>query len=175
MGRLRRVVLAEAGLGIAVLTVTSVLVTTEPARAAHDQILAARRASSVSTTRAQVSSQALTRASLSGTVPYDAGIGAPGKGTVQVSVAPTRPGPTQIHLTFLDAQGGPQPLIRLAVALRPVTGERTTEAVSFTRLAVGHYVSEGAAFVTTGSWQLGIALGLPGGAAALAIAGVVVR
>jgi copper transport protein len=175
LGRLRQVVLAEAGLGIVVLTVTSVLVTTEPAREAHSQVLAARQAKSVSAARAQVSSTALTSASLSGDVPYDAGIGALGKGTVQVSVTPTRPGPTQIHLTFLNAAGQPQPLLRLAVALRPVTGDHTTEAVNFTRLGPGHYVSEGASFSGTGQWQLGIALELPNGASDVAIAGVVVR
>jgi copper transport protein len=174
LGRLRRVVLAEAALGIGVLTVTSVLVTTEPARIAHTQILAARQASSVSSARAQVSSQALTRTSLSGDVPYDAGIGVLGKGTVQVGVTPTRPGPTQIHLTFLDSFGQPRSLARLAVALRPLAGNRTTEAVTFTQLGPGHYVSEGASFGAAGSWQLGIALQLPGGASAVAIAGVVV-
>ena len=175
LGSLRRVVLAEAGLGIVVLTVTSVLVTTEPAREAHSQLLAARQAKSVSAARAQVSSTALTSASLSGDVPYDAGIGTAGKGTVQVSVTPTRPGPTQIHLTFLNAAGQAQPLLRLAVALRPLTGDHTTEAVTFTRLGPGHYVSEGAAFSGVGQWQLGIALELPGGASDVAIAGVVVR
>jgi copper transport protein len=175
LGRLRRVVLAETGLGIAVLTVTSVLVTTEPARATHSQLLAARRASSVAAARAQVSSTALTSQSLSGAVPYDAGTGPAGTGTVKVSVTPTRPGPTEIHLSVLDARGEPRSLTRLEVALRPLAGDRSAVAVTFTRLAPGHFVSEGASFRAAGPWQLGIALGLPGGASAIAIAGVVVR
>ena len=176
MSSVRRVVLMEAALGIGVLTVTSVLVTTQPARAAHEQILAARQAATTKTPpRAQVSSEALTAESLSGSVPYDAGTGASGKGTVEVSVAPTRPGPTQIHLTVLDAAGRPRPLTRIAVALRPLAGDRAAVDVTFTRLGTGHYVSEGASFPAAGSWQLGVAMGFSGGSSAVAIAGVVVR
>jgi copper transport protein len=174
LGQLRRLVLVELGFGIAVLTVTSVLVNTEPARTAHAQLIAAERAARP-VGQAAVRPAALRAGSLSGVVPYDAAVGTTGRGTIQVTVAPAAVGSTEIHLSVLDSANTPRPVEKLSVALRP-TGALGQQPipVAFTEISPGHYVSRGAWFPAAGSWQLGIALRLSGDAAAVAVAGIAV-
>jgi hypothetical protein len=150
-------VATEATLGAVVLAVTSVLVTTEPpAPRAPAPVLAAT---------AQPTG-------LSGEVPYAAGTE---KGTVQLEVLSTRPGPTELHLTVVSTQGQLQPLRRISVALRPQGPAAKAIPVELSELVPGHYVSEGARLPAVGQWQLGMALQLPSGATALAFAGIAVR
>jgi copper transport protein len=170
---LRTVVTVEAALGSVVLVVTAALVTTEPAQAAHAQLLASR--STPVTARASVSSRSIATVALSGSVPFDSGTGPAGRGVVQVDVVSTRPGPTEIHLTVLSTAGRALPLLRVAAALRRQDGSRTSSPVVLELLATGHYVSRGARLGTAGQWQLGIALQLPSGATAVAVAGIPVR
>jgi copper transport protein len=177
LARLRRLVLAEVGLGVAVLTVTSLLVSTEPAAAAHAQLVAARRnVGSLSRAGTRVTAASVVIPPLSGKVPYDAGIGTSGRGEVTLSVQPPQVGATSIHLSVLDASGTPRPIAELIAAMRrPAFPHNKPIPMTFVKISPGHYVSRGASFVAAGSWQLGIALRLPGGAGAIAIAGITVR
>lgn len=165
---LRRVVTFEAVLAVAVLTVTSVLVTTQPARTAHAAQVAARQAAPPT----QARPVALSAQPLSGSAPYDAGAGPGSRGTVEVSVLSPRPGPTEVHLTVLDADGRPRAVRALVAALKPPTGAPIPLALR--QLTPGHYVSSGARFSAPGSWRVGVALRLPGGAGALVTVGVTV-
>jgi copper transport protein len=165
---LRRAVTVEAALAVGVLTVTSVLVTTQPARTAHAAKVAAGRAGSP----AQARPASLSTPPLSGSAPYDAGAGIGSRGTVEVSVLSPRPGPTEVHLTVLDAGGRPRAVRELVAALKPPTGAPIH--LTLRRLAPGHYVSSGARFSTPGSWRVGVALRLPDGAGALVTVGVTV-
>jgi len=165
---LRRVVCAEAGLAVAVLTVTSVLVTTQPAGSAHADLVAAQRASRA--TQTAVRPAALAVQPLSGQAPYDAGRGPSSRGVVAVTVLAPRVGPSEVHLTVLDAAGNARTVDRLFAALKPPTGAQVPLALRL--VAPGHYVSAGARFSMAGAWRLGVALRLPSGAGALVTVGV---
>jgi copper transport protein len=160
---LRRVVCAEAALAVAVLTVTSVLVTTEPARSAHAERLAAQRP--VTRSSAQARPVALAVQPLSGQAAYDGGRGLGSTGVVEVTVVSPRVGPSEVHIAVLDATGAARPVAELVAALKPPSGSQLPLAVR--QVAPGHYVSDAARFTTRGGWRLGIALRLPSGAAAL--------
>jgi copper transport protein len=163
---LRRVVIMEAGLAVAVLTVTSVLVTTEPARTAHAERLAAQRRE----VPAQVRPAALVTQPLSGQAAYDGGGGASSRGVVEMSVVSPHVGPSEVHITIVDAAGRARPVTELVVALKPPAGPQ--QAVTVQRLSTGHFVSSGARFSAPGAWRLGVALRLPSGAGALVTFGV---
>lgn len=172
----RGLVVVEAVFGLVVLAITSLLVTTEPAKSAHEAIVAARERTSAGAQVREVSAAALPRTpGLAGKVPYDAGVGSRGTGSVEVSVLSTRPGPTEIHFTVLDAAGVPRALARIAVALRQSGGSGQALTVRVRSLGRGHYESVGASLPRAGHWQLGMALGLPGGATAIAIAALDVQ
>ncbi|MDP9181576.1 MAG: copper resistance protein CopC [Actinomycetota bacterium] len=167
---LRRVVLTEAGLAVAVLVVTSVLVTTEPARTAHAKLVAARQPRPAATTEVRAAS--LVPQPFSGRAPYDAGVGRPGQGAIDVTVVATQVGATEVHLTVLDAEGTARRIAQLVAALKPPSG--ASVPVALVAAGVGHYVSSGARFDQPGGWQLGVALRLPTGAATLVTVGVTV-
>jgi len=134
--------------------------------------VAARRTTPVATI---VKAASVVAPPLSGQVPYDAGVGPSGRGDVGVSVLPPKVGATEIHLSVLDAGGAPRPIAELTAALRrPAYPNSKPTPVSFVKISPGHYVSQGASFAAAGSWQLGIALRLPSGAAAITIAGITV-
>ena len=163
---LRRVVVAEAGLAVAVLTVTSVLVTTEPARTAHAERVAALRP----VAQAQVRPAALLAQPLSGQAVYDGGRGLASRGVVEMTVLSPRVGPSEVHVTVVDTAGVPRPVAELVAALKPPSGPQQT--VTLHRVSTGHYVSTGARFRAPGAWRLGVALRLPSGAGALVTFGV---
>jgi copper transport protein len=163
---LRRVVVAEAGLAVAVLTVTSVLVATEPARTAHAERLSAQRP----VPAVKVRPAALLVQPLSGQAPYDGGRGISSRGVVEVTVVSPRVGPSEVHIAVVDAAGAARPVAELVAALKPPAGPQ--QAVSLRQVSTGHYVSTGARFSAPGAWRLGVALRLPSGAAALVTVGV---
>jgi copper transport protein len=165
---LRRVVYAEAALAVAVLTVTSVLVTTQPARSAHAELVAARTASRPE--QAALRPAALAVQPLSGQAPYDAGRGESSRGVVAVTVVAPRVGVSEVHLTVLDAAGDARAVDQLVAALKPPTGPQVP--LTLRLIEPGHYVSTGARFTVAGAWRLGLALRLPSGAGALVTVGV---
>jgi copper transport protein len=167
---LRRVVCAEAALAVAVLTVTSLLVTTEPARTAHAARLATHRVTPAPSPR--VRPVALAVQPLSGQAPYDGGRGLGSTGVVEVTVVTPRVGSSEVHIAVLDAAGSARPLAELDAALKPPAGPQQPLAVR--QVATGHYVCDTARFTARGSWRLGVALRLPTGAGALVTVGVAV-
>jgi copper transport protein len=166
LAALRRVVVVEAGLAVGVLTVTSVLVTTEPAGAAHAERVAAQRREAP----ARVRPAALVTQPLSGQAAYDGGRGISSQGVVEMSVTSPRVGPSEVHITVVDAAGRARPVTELVVALKPPAGPQ--QAVGVQQLSTGHFVSSGARFSAPGAWRLGVALRLPSGAGALVTFGV---
>jgi hypothetical protein len=149
-----------------VLTVTSVLVTTEPAGAAHAERVAAQRREAPARGRPA----ALVTQPLSGQAAYDGGRGISSQGVVEMSVTSPRVGPSEVHITVVDAAGRARPVTELVVALKPPAGPQ--QAVAVQQLSTGHFVSSGARFSSPGAWRLGVALRLPSGAGALVTFGV---
>lgn len=165
--RLRRLVLAETAIGVAVLTITSLLVSSDPARASHP----GKPAPVVAAT----SASRPTPQPVYGQVAYDAGIGKSGQGAVVVAVDPPAVGPSSIHLTVLDQAGTPRRVTTLTGLLRRGAVGQSPTVIRFTRLGQGHYVSAGVTFPTAGAWQLGIGFLLPSSATATSLVSITVR
>ncbi|MEV0491203.1 copper resistance CopC/CopD family protein [Streptomyces atratus] len=141
---LRRSVLAEVGVAVALLAVTTVLTSTEPGRTEEE---AARASTSAS---APVADGPVTLS-----LPFDTG-GQNGKGTVRMDIDPGRTGANGLHL-WIDAPDG-QPMdvpeVKLAFTLKskdigplPVLPERLTE---------GHWTASGIQIPMAGDWNVAV-------------------
>jgi len=156
---LRRTVFAEAGVAVAVLLLSSVLVTTEPARMAY----AADHGSGSTTTRQAAPESGGTpdpARSAPPLVPFDAHGGPSGRGQVVMLLEPARVGRTSLHVAVLDATGGPSPVRQAALALVPASGG---EAIGVDLLASGPGHFAGVVTVpSAGSWKAVMMLGFGG-------------
>jgi copper transport protein len=124
----RRSVLVELVLAVAVLGVTSVLVGSAPATAA---------------TTAQPFDATLTLHTSSGTA-----------GTVEVSIAPARPGPDDLHLYLFDQDDQLTQPAGIAVSLTDQQHGIGPLDVKLQPGGPGHYVSDGLTIPGTGVWTV---------------------
>ncbi|MEU3662637.1 copper resistance protein CopC [Streptomyces sp. NPDC032940] len=143
---LRRSVLAEAGIAVVLLAVTTVLTQTEPGRTEQEAQAAGRTAASSST-------------AVSGAVtldmPFDTG-SANGKGVVRIELDPARVGDNDLHVYVEDADGRAVdiPEIKIAFALEakdlgplPVVPEHIT---------TGHWSASGVQLPMAGDWKVAV-------------------
>ncbi|MFF5106262.1 copper resistance CopC/CopD family protein [Streptomyces sp. NPDC000134] len=142
---LRRSVLAEAGVAVVLLAVTTVLTQTEPGRTEQE----ARAAAS--------SSAASGDASATGTVslelPFDTG-GKDGEGVVRIELDPARVGANDVHV-FVESPDGRAvdvPELKLAFTLKskdigplPVTPDH---------IITGHWSASGVQLPLAGDWEV---------------------
>jgi copper transport protein len=125
--RLRRSVLVELVLAIAVLGVTSVLVGEPPAKAVAVQPVDV-------------------------TLPLQGTSGA--QGSVQVSVDPARSGPNTIHLYLFDDDGQLTQPAGITATLTESSQQIGPIDVPLEPAGPGHYVSEGMDVPSSGTWTL---------------------
>lgn len=163
----RRTVLAESGLAIAVLIVSSVLVTTEPARMA---LAVDHRSGTKEPTSASPEGErdtALSRGALdpAATAPpavaFDAKVGPAGQGRVMMLLEPARVGRTSIHVAVLDAAGAPSGVKKVALALVREDGGEVI-GVDLASGGPGHYLGT-LSVPSPGTWRAVMRLGFPGG------------
>ncbi|MFB6780183.1 copper resistance protein CopC [Streptomyces sp. NPDC056352] len=141
---LRRSVLAEVGVAVALLAVTTVLTSTEPGRT-EEEAARASTAASAPTTEGPVTLS----------LPFDTG-GRNGKGTVRMDIDPGRTGANGLHLWIDGPDGQPMdvPEVKLAFTLKsknigplPVLPDRLTE---------GHWTASGIQIPMAGDWQVAV-------------------
>lgn len=101
---LRRSVLAEAAVAIALLAVTTVLTNTEPGRTAE-----------LETGRGSTAATAVPNRPIKITLPFDTG-GPQGKGTIRLELAPGRVGANGLHLWAENPDGQPLDLPEVKVS-----------------------------------------------------------
>ncbi|GAA1358968.1 copper resistance CopC/CopD family protein [Streptomyces beijiangensis] len=140
---LRRSVLAEAGVAVVLLAVTTVLTTTEPGRTEEE----AGKATS--------SSVAVAAGPVNISLPFNTG-GVKGKGTVRLDLDPGRTGSNSLHV-FVDGPGGKPydiPEIKIAFTLKaksigplPVVPDH---------LAAGHWSADGVQIPMAGEWRIDV-------------------
>ncbi|MEW2161578.1 copper resistance protein CopC [Streptomyces sp. NPDC007084] len=139
---LRRSVLAEAGVAVVLLAVTTALTTTEPGRT-EEAVQQARSAS------AQRSGP------LSLKIPFDTG-GEDGKGTAEVTFDPARVGGNEMHVFVVRPNGKAfdVPEVKLALTLKakdvgplPVTPDR---------IATGHWSASDVQIPMAGDWKIAV-------------------
>ncbi|MEU2024419.1 copper resistance protein CopC [Streptomyces sp. NPDC016469] len=141
---LRRSVLAEVGVAVALLAVTTVLTSTEPGRTQEE---AARSSSAAA---GPVDSGPVNLA-----LPFDTG-GANGKGTVRMDIDPGRTGANVIHLWVEDPAEKPMdvPEVKIAFTLES-KGIGPLPAVPV-RLTEGHWTATGLQLPIAGDWKVAV-------------------
>ncbi|WP_240434868.1 copper resistance protein CopC [Streptomyces sp. YIM 130001] len=141
---LRRTVLAEAAVAVAVLAVTTVLTGVEPGRTEEE-----------ASNRQQSASSSEQSGPTNLELPFDTG-GENGRGTVRLELTPGRTGNNDLHL-FADTPGGKPfdvPEIKVSLTLKakdigplPVTPEHIT---------TGHWSASGVQVPMGGDWQFSV-------------------
>lgn len=139
---LRRSVLAEVGVAVALLAVTTVLTSTEPARTEEE----AARASTVAAPAASPVEMKL---------PFDTG-GTNGKGTVRMEITPARTGANELHLWVDGSDGKPMDVPEVKVAFTLKSKDIGPLPVVPARLAEGHWTADGVQIPMAGNWKVAV-------------------
>lgn len=141
---LRRSVLAEVGIAVALLAVTTILTSTEPGRTEEE---AARSSAPAAAP--------LASGPVNLTLPFDTG-GANGKGTVRMDLDPGHTGANVVHLWIDDIDGKAMdvPEVKLAFTLKSKDiGPLPAVPV---RLTEGHWTSTGVQIPIAGNWNVAV-------------------
>ncbi|MFJ8110150.1 copper resistance CopC/CopD family protein [Streptomyces sp. NPDC096132] len=149
---LRRSVLAEAGVAVVLLAVTTSLTSTEPGRT---ELEAAKAASSSSSSSSSDSSSDSTSGALTLDMSFDTG-GTDGKGVVSVDLDPARAGANEMHVyvTRPNGRGFDVPEVKVAFTLEakdigplPVVPDHIT---------TGHWAASGVQIPMAGEWKIAV-------------------
>lgn len=140
---LRRSVLAEAGVAVVLLAVTTILTSTEPGRAAE---LEAGRGSTAT---------AVPDRAVKVTLPFDTG-GQNGKGSVRLQLDPGRTGANTLHVWAETPDGKPLDLPELKVSFTLEAKEIGPLPVLPERAAPGHWTASGVQLPLTGDWRIDV-------------------
>ncbi|MHC3817496.1 copper resistance CopC/CopD family protein [Streptomyces sp. DT9] len=139
---LRRSVLAEVGVAVALLAVTTILTSTEPGRTEEE----AARASNAAAAPAASGPVNLT-------LPFDTG-GENGKGTVRMDIDPGRSGTNALHLWIEDANGKAMDVPEVKIALTLKSKDIGPLPVVPVRLTEGHWTATGLQIPMAGDWTV---------------------
>ncbi|MGW3285959.1 copper resistance CopC/CopD family protein [Streptomyces sp. NPDC001002] len=146
---LRRSVLAEAGVAVVLLAVTTVLTQTEPGRTEEDA-KAATAASSSSSSSSDSSSGALTL-----TMSFDTG-GTDGKGVVSVDFDPARVGGNEMHVYVTRPNGRAFDIPEVKVAFTLEAKKIGPLPVAPDRVSTGHWSASGVQIPMAGDWKVAV-------------------
>ncbi|MFG2724024.1 copper resistance CopC/CopD family protein [Streptomyces canus] len=149
---LRRSVLAEAGVAVVLLAVTTVLTQTEPGRTEEDAkaAKAASSSSSSSSSDASGSSGALTL-----DMSFDTG-GTDGKGVVTVDFDPARVGGNEMHVYVQRPNGRAFDIPEVKVALTLEAKKIGPLTVTPDRIATGHWAASNVQIPMAGDWKVAV-------------------
>lgn len=141
---LRRSVLAEAGVAVVLLAVTTVLTSTEPGRTAEQE--ASRTGGSAATAPA-------TQGPLDLSLPFDTR-GPNGKGTVRLTLDPGRSGANVMHIYVDSPDGQPLDVPEVKAAFTLTSQKIGPLPVVPDRFAPGHWSADGVQIPMPGDWHL---------------------
>ncbi|MET9656077.1 copper resistance protein CopC [Streptomyces sp. NPDC006510] len=139
---LRRSVLAEVGVAVALLAVTTVLTSTEPARTEEE---AARTSAAAPAAQGPVEMK----------LPFDTG-GKNGKGTVRMEIIPARTGANELHLWIDGSDGQVMDIPEVKVAFTLESKDIGPLPVVPARLAEGHWTADGVQIPMAGNWKVAV-------------------
>ncbi|NGO42078.1 copper resistance CopC/CopD family protein [Streptomyces ureilyticus] len=138
---LRRSVLAEAGVAVVVLAVTTALTSAEPGRTVEDAKAATAAASQPES------------AALSLEMPFDTG-GQDGKGIARLELDPARVGGNDLHVYVERPNGRAFDIPEVKVALTLEEKDIGPLPVVPDRIATGHWTATGVQIPMTGNWNI---------------------
>lgn len=144
---LRRSVLAEAGIAVVLLAVTTVLTQTEPGRTAQQ----AAAGSSASSTASASAGQGTGPVSLA--IPFDTG-GRNGRGVVSVDLQPARAGDNALHVRVAGPDGRPMDIPEVKTAFTLSAKDLGPLSVVPDRIATGHWSASGVQLPMAGDWTI---------------------
>ncbi|ODA73407.1 copper resistance CopC/CopD family protein [Streptomyces sp. AVP053U2] len=147
---LRRSVLAEAGIAVVLLTITTVLTQTEPGRTEQE---AASAASSSPATSSPSSSAAQGTGAVTLNMPFDTG-GKNGRGVVTIDLDPARVGGNDLHVYVERTDGKAFDVPELKVALTLDSKDIGPLSVVPDHLATGHWSASGVQIPMAGDWTV---------------------
>ena len=145
---LRRSVLAEAGVAVVLLAVTTVLTQTEPGRTEQDAKAAASTASSSSASNS--SSGALTL-----DMSFDTG-GKDGKGVVRVDLDPATVGSNEMHVYVQRPNGRAFDIPEVKVAFTLAAKNLGPLPVAPDHVTTGHWAANGVQIPMAGDWRVSV-------------------
>ncbi|MEU9142397.1 copper resistance protein CopC [Streptomyces sp. NPDC048349] len=140
---LRRSVLAEAGVAIALLAVTTVLTSTEPGRTVEREASRGSGATAVPDRAVKI------------TLPFDTG-GQNGKGNVRLELDPGRVGANTLHLWADSGEGTPLDLPEVKVAFTLPSKDLGPLPLLPERAAPGHWTASGVQLPLAGEWRIDV-------------------
>ncbi|MFI0503532.1 copper resistance CopC/CopD family protein [Streptomyces albogriseolus] len=143
---LRRSVLAEAGVAVVLLAVTTVLTQTEPGRTEQDA-----RAAAATSSSAPATGQGSGAVSL--TMPFDTG-GTNGKGVVSIDLDPARAGDNALHIYVEGPDGTPVDVPEVKIALTLAAQDIGPLPVTPDRITTGHWSASGVQIPMAGDWKV---------------------
>ncbi|MGW7523557.1 copper resistance CopC/CopD family protein [Streptomyces sp. NPDC054783] len=144
---LRRTVLAEAGVAVVLLAVTTWLTQTEPGRTELD----AKAASSSSSGAATAPSNG----ALTLDMPFDTG-GADGKGVVSIDLDPARVGGNEMHVYVQRPNGRAFDIPEVKVAFTLEAKKIGPLPVTPDHITTGHWSASGVQIPMAGDWKIAV-------------------
>ncbi|MFE9766736.1 copper resistance CopC/CopD family protein [Streptomyces sp. NPDC005808] len=139
---LRRSVLAEAGVAVVLLAVTTVLTSTEPGRTEEE----AKAATSATSQQA---------GPLSLKIPFDTGA-EDGKGTAEVTLDPARVGANEMHVFVVRPNGKAFDVPEVKIAFTLESKDIGPLPVTPDRVATGHWTASGVQIPMAGDWTIAV-------------------
>ncbi|MFI6245144.1 copper resistance CopC/CopD family protein [Streptomyces sp. NPDC051016] len=146
---LRRSVLAEAGVAVVLLAVTTVLTQTEPGRT-EQEAKAATAASSSSSSASDSSGGALTL-----DMSFDTG-GTDGKGVVRVDLDPATVGSNEMHVYVQRPNGRAFDIPEVKVAFTLAAKNLGPLPVAPDHVTTGHWAANGVQIPMAGDWKVSV-------------------
>jgi copper transport protein len=144
---LRRSVLAEAGIAVVLLAVTTVLTQTEPGRTEQE----AEAVTSASASSSASTGQGTGAVTLN--MPFDTG-GENGKGVVTIDLDPARVGDNDLHVYVEGPDGQAVDIPEVKVALTLSAKDIGPLPVVPDRITTGHWSANGVQIPMTGDWKI---------------------
>ncbi|MGW5651795.1 copper resistance CopC/CopD family protein [Streptomyces humi] len=151
---LRRSVLAEAGVAVALLAVTTVLTQTEPGRTELDA-KAAASSSSASSSSSSSSSSDSSSGALTLDMSFDTG-GKDGKGVVRVDLDPATVGSNEMHVYVQRPNGRAFDIPEVKVAFTLDAKKIGPLPVAPDHITTGHWAANGVQIPMAGDWTVSV-------------------
>ncbi|KUO08708.1 copper resistance CopC/CopD family protein [Streptomyces sp. DSM 15324] len=150
---LRRSVLAEAGVAVVLLAVTTALTSTEPGRTELEAAKAGSSSSSSSSSSSDPSDS--TSGALTLDMSFDTG-GSDGKGVVSVDIDPARTGANEMHVyvTRPNGRGFDVPEVKVAFTLE--AKNIGPLSVVPDHITTGHWAANGVQIPMAGEWKIAV-------------------
>ncbi|MFD5252974.1 copper resistance CopC/CopD family protein [Streptomyces bobili] len=144
---LRRSVLAEAGVAVVLLAVTTALTSTEPGRTEQD----AKAATAASSASASEGTSGAVTLDMS----FDTG-GTDGKGVVSVDIDPARTGANEMHVYVTRPNGRAFDIPEVKVAFTLEAQKIGPLPVTPDHITTGHWSANGVQIPVAGEWQIAV-------------------